>query len=131
VRLAGLSAAMQDGRGCEGGQCKGRLTALLQQVSAALGQAPQQLPAPQQQQQQQLPAAQQQQAQQQQPPPSEPSQADCMACRLTGLMLGLGGCGYVSSRLWVEPYPRGGHRVALITASAALLGLGLSRAAGL
>lgn len=58
-------------------------------------------------------------------------QGDCIGCRLTGLMVGLGGCGYVSSRLWVEPYPKGGHRVALVGVSAALLALGLSRAAGI
>lgn len=59
------------------------------------------------------------------------NEPDCLGCRVTGLMLGLGGCGYISSRLWEQPYPRGGHRVAIITASAALLVFGVGRAVGL
>lgn len=49
---------------------------------------------------------------------------------MTGLMLGLGGAGYVSSRLFEQPYPRGAHRASLIVVSGALLALGLGRAAG-
>jgi len=60
---------------------------------------------------------------------AEPEE-DCMGCRLTGLMLGLGGAGYLSSALWVDPPPRGAHRAAILAASAALLALGLGRAAG-
>jgi hypothetical protein len=55
---------------------------------------------------------------------------DCLGCRVTGLMLGLGGAGYLSSSLWVDPPPRGAHRAAILAASAALLALGLGRAAG-
>lgn len=55
---------------------------------------------------------------------------DCLGCRVTGLMMGLGGCGYLSSRLLVEPYPVGGHKYAILAASGACLLLGLGRAAG-
>lgn len=56
--------------------------------------------------------------------------ADCLGCRITGLMLGLGGAGYVSSRLFEEPKPRGAHRYSLIAVSAGLFALGVSRALG-
>jgi len=49
---------------------------------------------------------------------------------LTGLMAGLGGAGYVSSRFLEEPPPRGGHRAMLLVTSAALAGLGLARGFG-
>lgn len=55
---------------------------------------------------------------------------DCMGCRLTGLALGVGGGGYVASRLVEPPYPKGAHRVALISVSAGLFVLGISRALG-
>lgn len=55
---------------------------------------------------------------------------DCLGCRVTGLMLGLGGAGYLSSSLWVDPPPRGAHRAAILAASAALLALGVGRAVG-
>lgn len=70
--------------------------------------------------------AQRQQQQQQQQAP-----VDCLGCRVTGLMLGLGGAGYVSSRLFEDPRPRGAHRFTLITVSAGLFALGVSRALGL
>ena len=73
-------------------------------------------------------AIQQQQLQQQQPAAAE--EADCMACRVTGLMTCLGGAGYLSSRLLVPPAPSGRHRAALLAASAALVALGGWRAAG-
>jgi hypothetical protein len=79
-------------------------------------------PVPQEQQ-----LSQPQQRQEQQP---ENAPGDCLGCRVTGLMLGLGGAGYVSSRLFEQPYPQGAHRVALVGVSAALLALGLGRAAG-
>eukprot|EP00775_Hariotina_reticulata_P013374 gene13374-13501_t len=60
----------------------------------------------------------------------EQASSDCLGCRVTGLMLGLGGAGYVSSRLFEQPYPKGAHRVTLIGVSAALLALGLGRAVG-
>jgi hypothetical protein len=56
--------------------------------------------------------------------------ADCLGCRLTGLMAGLGAAGYLSSRLLEEPPPRGGHRAALLASSAALAALGLARGFG-
>jgi hypothetical protein len=61
-------------------------------------------------------------------PPARPD--DCLGCRVTGLMLGLGGAGYLSSSLWVDPPPRGAHRAAILAASAALLALGVGRAVG-
>eukprot|EP00878_Enallax_costatus_P000924 GHUV01001054.1.p1 GENE.GHUV01001054.1~~GHUV01001054.1.p1 ORF type:complete len:111 (+),score=45.88 GHUV01001054.1:535-867(+) len=86
---------------------------------AAAGPQQQQL-----QEQQQLQTRQQLQEQQQQMP------ADCLGCRVTGLMLGLGGGGYVSSRLFENPRPRGAHRYTLIGVSVGLFGLGISRALG-
>jgi hypothetical protein len=56
--------------------------------------------------------------------------ADCLGCRVTGLMAGLGGAGYLSSRLLEEPPPRGAHRAALLASSAVLAGLGLARGFG-
>lgn len=56
--------------------------------------------------------------------------ADCLGCRLTGLITGLGGAGYISSRLLDEPPPRGAHRATLIASSAALAALGLARGFG-
>ncbi|KAI8472995.1 MAG: hypothetical protein J3K34DRAFT_466955 [Monoraphidium minutum] len=56
--------------------------------------------------------------------------ADCLGCRLTGLMAGLAGAGYLSSRLLEEPPPRGAHRSALLASSAALAGLGVARGLG-
>jgi len=56
--------------------------------------------------------------------------ADCMGCRLTGLALGIGGGGYVASRLFEQPYPRGAHKFALIGVSAGLFALGVGRALG-
>jgi hypothetical protein len=55
---------------------------------------------------------------------------DCMGCRLTGLALGVGGGGYVASRLVEPPYPKGAHRVALISVSVGLFALGIGRALG-
>jgi hypothetical protein len=81
-------------------------------------------------------------AQHQPPPPPPPAakhqqqqqqdqEEDCLGCRVTGLMLGLGGAGYLSSSLWLgDPRPRGAHRAAILASSAALLALGLGRAAG-
>lgn len=57
--------------------------------------------------------------------------ADCLGCRVTGLMLGLGGAGYVSSRLFEHPKPKGAHRLTLISVSVGLFALGISRALGL
>lgn len=64
-------------------------------------------------------------------PEQQQSPADCLGCRVTGLMLGLGGAGYVSSRLFDHPKPTGAHRYTLIGVSAGLLALGISRALGL
>lgn len=70
-----------------------------------------------------LPQQQLQEQQQQLP-------ADCLGCRLTGLMLGLGGGGFVSSRLFEDPRPRGAHRYSLIGVSLGLFALGIGRALG-
>lgn len=56
--------------------------------------------------------------------------ADCMGCRLTGLALGVGGGGYLASRLFEQPYPKGAHKLAIISMSAGLFALGVSRALG-
>jgi hypothetical protein len=53
-----------------------------------------------------------------------------LGCRVTGLMLGLGGGGYVSSRLFEHPKPVGAHRYTLIAVSASLFALGIGRAIG-
>jgi hypothetical protein len=66
------------------------------------------------------------QQQQEQPAVS----GDCLGCRVTGLMLGLGGGGYVSSRLFEHPKPVGAHRYTLIAVSAGLFALGIGRAIG-
>lgn len=67
-----------------------------------------------------------QQQQQEQPAVS----GDCLGCRVTGLMLGLGGGGYVSSRLFEHPKPVGAHRYTIIAVSAGLFALGVGRAIG-
>lgn len=56
--------------------------------------------------------------------------ADCMGCRLTGLALGVVGGGYVAARLFEQPYPKGAHKLALISVSAGLFALGVGRALG-
>jgi len=72
-----------------------------------------------------------QQQQHQHPQQQAPAaRADCMGCRLTGLALGIGGGGYVASRLFEQPYPRGAHKFALVSVSAGLFGLGVGRALG-
>lgn len=63
--------------------------------------------------------------------PQQQGPADCLGCRVTGLMLGLGGAGYVSSRLFEHPKPTGAHRFTLIGVSVGLFALGISRALGL
>jgi hypothetical protein len=42
-------------------------------------------------------------------------------------MLGLGGGGFLSSRLFVQPYPTGAHKAAIIASAAALFALGVGR----
>jgi hypothetical protein len=42
-------------------------------------------------------------------------------------MLGLGGGGFLSSRLFVHPYPAGAHKAVIIASSAALFALGVGR----
>jgi hypothetical protein len=71
-------------------------------------------------------SAPQEQQQEQQPL----RRADCLGCRLTGLMAGLGGAGYLSSRLLDAPPPRGAHKAVLVASSAALAGLGVARGFG-
>lgn len=61
--------------------------------------------------------------------PAAPT-SDCMGCRLTGLALGIGGGGYLASRLLEEPPPRGAHRYTLVAASIGVFALGLGRALG-
>jgi hypothetical protein len=76
----------------------------------------------------------QQQQQQGAPPapgPDPVQHQDCRGCRVTGLLLGLGGSAYIGSALWEVPPPRGAHRVTLVVSAAALAALGLYRAAGL
>jgi hypothetical protein len=69
-------------------------------------------------------------AQQQQQQQEKGVSSDCFGCRVTGLMLGLGGGGYVSSRLFEHPKPVGAHRYTLIGVSAGLFALGIGRAIG-
>lgn len=74
-----------------------------------------------------------QQKQQQPHAPSAPPAApveDCLGCRLTGLALGVGGGGYVASRLLEQPAPKGAHKYAIIGVSAGLFVLGVGRALG-
>ena len=56
---------------------------------------------------------------------------DCIGCRVTGFVFGVGGSAYIASRLWEHPPPRGGHRAVLIVSSAALACMGLLRAGGM
>jgi len=56
---------------------------------------------------------------------------DCIGCRVTGFIFGVGGSAYIASRLWEHPPPRGGHKVVLIVSSAALACMGLLRAGGM
>lgn len=64
------------------------------------------------------------------PEGSKATAADCLACRLTGLALGVGGGGYVASRLFEQPYPKGAHKYTLVGVSAGLVLLGVGRALG-
>lgn len=59
---------------------------------------------------------------------AEADEGDCLGCRVTGLMTGLGCGGFLSSRLFVAPHPKGAHRVALIAASAGFVAMGMARA---
>jgi hypothetical protein len=101
--------------------------------SSPAGDGPPQQAHQKQQQQPQPPPQQQQEVGAAHPQaPGEPLQhKDCMGCRVTGLLSGLGGGGYIASRLWEAPPPRGAHRVTLVVSAAALAALGLYRAAGL
>jgi hypothetical protein len=62
--------------------------------------------------------------------PAPAAAADCLGCRLTGLALGVGGGGYVASRLFEQPYPKRAHKYALVGVSAGLFALGVGRALG-
>lgn len=62
--------------------------------------------------------------------PAPAAAADCLGCRLTGLALGVGGGGFVASRLFEQPYPKGAHKYALVGVSAGLFALGVGRALG-
>jgi hypothetical protein len=75
-------------------------------------------------------ASPQQLQQQQQQEEEQVVSGDCLGCRVTGLMVGLGGGGYVSSRLFEHPRPVGAHRYTLIGVSAGLFALGVGRAIG-
>lgn len=65
------------------------------------------------------------------PVPHPREEGDCLGCRLTGLMMGLGGCGYLSSRLFTPPPPTPGHRLAIMAGSVTMLVMGVGRAIGL
>lgn len=56
--------------------------------------------------------------------------ADCLGCRITGAVTGVGGAAFIASRLLEEPPPRGAHRGVLLASSAVLAGLGLARGFG-
>jgi hypothetical protein len=56
---------------------------------------------------------------------------DCIGCRVTGFIFGVGGSAYIAARLWEQPPPRGVHRAILIVSSAALACMGLLRAGGM
>jgi hypothetical protein len=59
--------------------------------------------------------------------PKQQPVEDCLGCKVTGLMLGLGGGGFLSSRLFVHPYPTGAHKATIIASAAALFALGVGR----
>ncbi len=54
--------------------------------------------------------------------------ADCLGCRITGGLFGIGGGGFIASRLLEEPPPRGAHRAALVAMAGAVFCMGMYRA---
>lgn len=70
------------------------------------------------------------------PPPPLPRQhavaeesipVDCLGCRAVAVALGVGGGGYLASRLFEKPRPVGAHRYTLVATSAAMFVAGLYR----
>lgn len=64
------------------------------------------------------------------PQAADRAEQDCLGCKLTGLALGVGGGGYLLSRLWETPPPRGLHRLAIVGMAGAIFVLGVGRAVG-
>ena len=55
---------------------------------------------------------------------------DCLGCRVTGCLFGVGGAGYLGSVLLQEPPPRGAHRYSVIAAAGTMFVFGMYRAFG-
>lgn len=55
---------------------------------------------------------------------------DCLGCRVTSFLFGLGGAGYLASTLLQEPPPRGAHRYSVIAAAATMFAFGMYRTLG-
>lgn len=55
---------------------------------------------------------------------------DCLGCRVTGALFGVGGAGYLGAMLLQEPPPRGAHRYSLIATAATMFVFGMYRALG-
>ncbi|GIL45806.1 hypothetical protein Vafri_2958 [Volvox africanus] len=55
---------------------------------------------------------------------------DCLGCRVTGCLFGVGGAAYLGSALLQDPPPRGAHRYAMIAAAGTMFLFGMYRAVG-
>ncbi|GLC41203.1 hypothetical protein PLESTB_001527200 [Pleodorina starrii] len=53
---------------------------------------------------------------------------DCLGCRVTGCLFGVGGAAYLGSTLLQEPPPRGAHRYSVIAAAGTMFLFGMYRA---
>ncbi|GIL71864.1 hypothetical protein Vretimale_670 [Volvox reticuliferus] len=53
---------------------------------------------------------------------------DCLGCRVTGCLFGVGGAAYLGSALLQDPPPRGAHRYAMIAAAGTMFMFGMYRA---
>lgn len=62
------------------------------------------------------------------PDASPNSSNDCMGCRITGGLFGVGGAGYMASHLLSDPPPKGSHRISIMIAASTIFAMGMYRA---
>jgi len=53
---------------------------------------------------------------------------DCLGCKVSGALFGVGGGLYTAASLFKEPVPTGAHRYTVIAVSMSMFGLGVYRA---
>jgi hypothetical protein len=64
-------------------------------------------------------------------PAASRSSEDCLGCRITGAVFGVGGAAYLASPLLLaDTPPRGAHRAGILIAASCALAVGLYRALG-